>query len=160
MTSSLEDSKTAAGGAAWDDVRTLYLKVRIQTGGLEGTGESWHDVAHGRYAERFTMGPMQGASGFDGTIAWTQDVSGEVRERLPASLVVFDLLELDATVNGDMGIVCTVQSTNIVLKNGRALGHGHQPEVAITPGQGVVAPEGVLCPAAARVVHDAALRAP
>jgi ketosteroid isomerase-like protein len=29
-----------------------------------------------------------------------------------------DILELDATVNGDMGIVCTVQSTNIVLKGG------------------------------------------
>jgi hypothetical protein len=29
-----------------------------------------------------------------------------------------DILELDATVNGDMGIVCTVQSTDIVLKSG------------------------------------------
>ena len=29
-----------------------------------------------------------------------------------------DILELDARVNGDMGIVCTVQSTNIVLKSG------------------------------------------
>jgi len=29
-----------------------------------------------------------------------------------------EILELDAKVNGDMGIVCTVQSTNIVLKNG------------------------------------------
>ena len=29
-----------------------------------------------------------------------------------------DILELEATVNGAMGIVCTVQSTNIVLKGG------------------------------------------
>ena len=29
-----------------------------------------------------------------------------------------DILELDATVNGDMGIVATVQSTSIVLKSG------------------------------------------
>ena len=29
-----------------------------------------------------------------------------------------DILELEATVNGDMGIVCTIQSTNIVLKSG------------------------------------------
>ena len=28
------------------------------------------------------------------------------------------ILELEATVNGDMGIVCTIQSTNIVLKSG------------------------------------------
>jgi len=29
-----------------------------------------------------------------------------------------DILALDARVNGDMGIVCTVQSTDIVLKGG------------------------------------------
>ena len=29
-----------------------------------------------------------------------------------------DILELEARVNGDMGIVCTVQSTNIVLRGG------------------------------------------
>ena len=29
-----------------------------------------------------------------------------------------DILELDVVVNGDMGIACTVQSTNIVLKGG------------------------------------------
>jgi ketosteroid isomerase-like protein len=31
-----------------------------------------------------------------------------------------DILEMEATVNGDMGIVCTVQSVNIVLKSGTA----------------------------------------
>jgi ketosteroid isomerase-like protein len=31
-----------------------------------------------------------------------------------------EILELEATVTGNMGIVCTVQSTNIVLKNGTA----------------------------------------
>jgi ketosteroid isomerase-like protein len=31
-----------------------------------------------------------------------------------------DILELDARVSGDMGIVCTVQRTNIVLKSGAA----------------------------------------
>lgn len=29
-----------------------------------------------------------------------------------------DILETETTVNGDMGIVCTVQSVNIVLKDG------------------------------------------
>src|SRR5580698_11280640 len=29
-----------------------------------------------------------------------------------------DILEKDVTINGDMGIVCTVQKVNIVLKNG------------------------------------------
>lgn len=31
-----------------------------------------------------------------------------------------DILEEDVTINGDMGIVCTVQKVNIVLKNGEA----------------------------------------
>lgn len=31
-----------------------------------------------------------------------------------------DVLELDVTVNGDMGIACSVQSTNIVIKGGTA----------------------------------------
>ena len=30
-----------------------------------------------------------------------------------------DLVELDVIVNGDMGVVCSIQSTNIVLKNGQ-----------------------------------------
>jgi ketosteroid isomerase-like protein len=29
-----------------------------------------------------------------------------------------DILEMDVMLNGDMGIVCTVQETNIVLKDG------------------------------------------
>ncbi len=29
-----------------------------------------------------------------------------------------DILEEDVTINGDMGIVCTIQRVNIVLKNG------------------------------------------
>jgi ketosteroid isomerase-like protein len=29
-----------------------------------------------------------------------------------------DILEEDVTINGDMGIVCTIQKVNIVLKNG------------------------------------------
>jgi hypothetical protein len=81
MRSVLEESKAAAGGAAWDDVRTLYTRLRIRAGGLDGTAEFWQDLGGGRYAERFTLGPVQGASGFDGTIAWVQDSSGAVRER-------------------------------------------------------------------------------
>ena len=29
-----------------------------------------------------------------------------------------DILEMDTVVNGDMGIVCTIQKVNVVLKNG------------------------------------------
>src|SRR6516165_10440329 len=31
-----------------------------------------------------------------------------------------DILEMDAIVNGDMGVVCTIQRVNVVLKNGDA----------------------------------------
>jgi ketosteroid isomerase-like protein len=31
-----------------------------------------------------------------------------------------DILEMDTVVNGNMGIVCTIQRVNVVLKNGAA----------------------------------------
>ena len=67
---------------------------------------------------------------FPGQGAQAVGMGRQLCETLPAARKLFDdtfanfesckvdILELDATVNGDMGIVCTVQSTNIVLKSG------------------------------------------
>jgi PDZ domain/Aspartyl protease len=74
----LAHSKEAAGGAAWDAVRALYVKVRISVGGLSGTAESWEDVSTGRFADWFQLGPVSGAEGFDGTKSWSVDPSGAV----------------------------------------------------------------------------------
>jgi len=71
--------KAASGGAAWDAIRTARTKVRISVGGLTGTGVTLDDVTAGRYVDRFQLGPVSGAEGFDGTVAWSQDASGQSR---------------------------------------------------------------------------------
>ena len=71
--------KAASGGAAWDAIRTARTKATISIGGLSGTTEALDDVTAGRYVDRFQLGPMSGAEGFDGTVAWSQDASGQSR---------------------------------------------------------------------------------
>ena len=71
-------AKVASGGAAWDAVRTIHSKVRVETGGMTGTAESWDDVRTGRFVDTYQFGPMNGAEGFDGTKRWAQDGSGTV----------------------------------------------------------------------------------
>lgn len=74
----LARTKAASGGAAWDAVRTIHSKVRVETGGITGTAESWDDVRTGRFVDAFQLGPMTGAEGFDGMKRWSQDGSGDV----------------------------------------------------------------------------------
>ncbi len=71
--------KAASGGAAWDAIRTARTKAALSIGGLTGTAEAFDDVIAGRYVDRFQLGPMSGAEGFDGTVAWSQDASGQSR---------------------------------------------------------------------------------
>lgn len=75
----LARSKEASGGKAWDSVRTLHVRVNIETSGLSGTAESWEDVLTGRSAESFALGPATGAQGYDGKVNWIVDPSGQVR---------------------------------------------------------------------------------
>lgn len=75
----LARAREAAGGRAWDNVRSLRTRVRVSTGGLSGTAESWEDVLTGRFLDTFSLGPVTGAEGFDGQIAWSQDPSGQTR---------------------------------------------------------------------------------
>jgi len=76
----LAKSKAAAGGAAWDAVQTIHGKGKLSTSGLEGTGESFDDLEHGRFLDRFALGPMTGAQGYDGKVVWSVDTSKQVRE--------------------------------------------------------------------------------
>ena len=76
----LARSKQAAGGAAWDSIRTTHTRAKIATGGLEGTVEIWEDQLRGRYVDRFSLGPASGAQGFDGTTVWSQDSARQVRK--------------------------------------------------------------------------------
>ena len=74
----LARAKQAAGGSAWDGIRSLHYRVKVETGGLSGTAESWEDVRTGRTFQEYRLGPVQGAEGFDGKAAWSLDRSGQV----------------------------------------------------------------------------------
>ena len=75
----LAQAKTAQGGDAWNGVRALRTRGKISTGGLDGSFEALEDVMTGAYVDRFDLGPLSGAEGFDGHSHWTQDPSGMAR---------------------------------------------------------------------------------
>lgn len=75
----LQQSKEASGGKAWDTMRSQHSTVTIQAAGLTGTAERWSDTLTGRSRLDFSIGPLQGASGFDGKSAWTEDEAGGAR---------------------------------------------------------------------------------
>ena len=65
--------------AALDSLRTLHARFVVEAGGLKGSAESWIDVVTGRFRDEFELGPVGGANGFDGAVAWSQDSSGQAR---------------------------------------------------------------------------------
>lgn len=73
----LAAAKSASGGSAWDKLVSQHSKVTIQTGGFSGNAERWSDMTSGRSVIRFSVGPVSGASGFDGKVAWSQDETGK-----------------------------------------------------------------------------------
>lgn len=74
----LARTKQAAGGDAWDGVRTVHLRARIETAGLSGPGESFEELSTGRVLTSFQLGPLAGSEGFDGKTSWSKDASGQV----------------------------------------------------------------------------------
>lgn len=76
----LAEAKAAAGGDAWDRIRTLRGTGTMRTSGLTGPVEALDDLEHGRFLDRFTLGPMSGAQGYDGKAVWSQDTARQVRE--------------------------------------------------------------------------------
>lgn len=75
----LAAAKNASGGAAWDKHTSLHTLVALRTGGFTGQAERWSEMRSGRSYMRFELGPMAGAMGFDGKIAWTQEPSGQTQ---------------------------------------------------------------------------------
>ncbi|HEY6319926.1 MAG TPA: aspartyl protease family protein [Thermoanaerobaculia bacterium] len=75
----LARAKEASGGKAWDAVATRHVRARLHVGGLDGSAESIEDVRTGHHALHYSLGPLRGAEGFDGTAAWTQDASGQAQ---------------------------------------------------------------------------------
>ncbi len=73
----LQAAKAATGGKAWDAFSTQRSTVRLTTGGMTGKVERWVDIKTGRSYLKFAVGPLTGAQGFDGKVAWSQDGGGE-----------------------------------------------------------------------------------
>jgi Aspartyl protease/PDZ domain len=89
----LSEWKQAAGGAAWDSVRSVHLSGVASQGGLRGPQHEWTDLLNGRYVVRFRRPPLAGADGFDGRERWTEDASGRAwvvgdRESREAALTI------------------------------------------------------------------------
>ncbi|HEX5124368.1 MAG TPA: aspartyl protease family protein [Rhodanobacteraceae bacterium] len=70
--------KAASGGTAWDDVKTLHASGTLAAGGMSGEVTAVTDLATGRSADAYKLGSVEGADGYDGTLAWSKDPGGEV----------------------------------------------------------------------------------
>ena len=73
----LAAAKAASGGSSWDALRTQHSKVSISTAGVNGAAERWADIGTGRSLIKYNIGPVSGAAGYDGKIAWSQDGAGQ-----------------------------------------------------------------------------------
>jgi hypothetical protein len=71
-------SKQVMGGDAWDGVAFLTTRYSVTSGGLEGTGIGIEDLESGRHVDRYDLGVVQGADGFDGEQPWSKDSNGAV----------------------------------------------------------------------------------
>jgi hypothetical protein len=74
----VERAHAAAGGARWDGVAAVTTTGTLATAGLEGRFEATEELLRGRNVTRFTLGPVRGAQGYDGSVGWSQDPGGEV----------------------------------------------------------------------------------
>jgi PDZ domain len=69
----LAAAKAASGGAAWDSLRSQHSQVRLAAGRYEGNVERWSNITTGQSVLQFSIGPLWGATGFDGKTLWTQE---------------------------------------------------------------------------------------
>lgn len=77
-TSALQRFKEASGGDAWRGVKALRLQGRLHAAGMAGDFSQTEELARGRSRTDFTLGPIQGAQGYDGTAGWRRDPGGEI----------------------------------------------------------------------------------
>jgi len=74
----LAANRAATGGAAFAGKGALAVKYAYAGQGMTGTVGSTYDVATGAFVDSFAVGPLTGASGFDGAGAWMKDMSGAI----------------------------------------------------------------------------------
>ncbi|HEX8793369.1 MAG TPA: aspartyl protease family protein [Polyangiaceae bacterium] len=68
----------SGGGSRWDSVEAIQMDGTLSAGGLSGALSSVDDMKTCRSVSHYTLGPVQGADGYDGQQAWRQDPGGEV----------------------------------------------------------------------------------
>ena len=74
----LARGKAARGGAAWDNTRTWHGDGTFSAGRLNGEYHVTVDLIGGRSVDAYKLGPVDGADGYDGKLAWERDPGGEV----------------------------------------------------------------------------------
>ena len=74
----LSTNKAAMGGSAVDNKVTLSTEYDVSAYGMTGVSHSLTDLKNGRSVSDYKLGPAGGADGFDGTNAWSKDMSGTV----------------------------------------------------------------------------------
>lgn len=61
-------------------IRSIHTIASFEAAGLQGNADGWVDVVRHREAQRTNgAGPLTGAQGWTGTVAWDEDASGIVR---------------------------------------------------------------------------------
>ena len=70
--------KSASGGAAWDAATSWHGDGTLAAGGMSGAYHVTVDLRDGRSVDTYALASIEGADGFDGRQAWSQDPGGEV----------------------------------------------------------------------------------
>jgi hypothetical protein len=75
--------KQAMGGARWDEIRTLHVEGKVSFGELHGDYEAWVDLRDiYSYIElrlfHEALGDVRLANGWNGSVAWSADQTGDV----------------------------------------------------------------------------------
>lgn len=68
----------ASSSARWESVDAIQVDGTIAAGGMSGAISTVDDAKTCRSVSHYTLGPVQGAEGYDGKQAWRQDPGGEV----------------------------------------------------------------------------------
>jgi hypothetical protein len=72
----LQATRAATGGDAWNSLRTLHVRARLQANEQVGVSDRWEDVRTGRFVREFSLPRRTGADGYDGMSVWTQPPGG------------------------------------------------------------------------------------
>jgi hypothetical protein len=70
----------ASAACAWRPGEVLTLSGTVRSGGLDGTVRRRVELGRGRLFERTDLGVVANAHGYDGRLAWSQDVSGATHD--------------------------------------------------------------------------------